>query len=132
MKTKVIPFLRSVLGKNQIESGCENYFQHRDRHLSSYFNLEYVQFEKMKETIPDGVPVAFCNDVAGLILHVCDTRKVNLEEAMIKIGIDGGGASGIQAHGSSYPCIWCEAPKIDFSDENKSHIYALRSFGSIR
>jgi hypothetical protein len=39
---------------------------------------------------------------------------------------------GIQAHGSSYPCIWCEAPKIDFSDENKSHTYALRSFGSIR
>lgn len=38
---------------------------------------------------------------------------------------------GIQAHGSSYPCVWCEAPKCDFGTE-KARSYPVRSLGSVK
>ena len=39
---------------------------------------------------------------------------------------------GIQAHGSSFPCAWCECPKADFASVDKAHQYPIRSLGSVR
>lgn len=39
---------------------------------------------------------------------------------------------GIQSHGCTYPCVFCECPKSDFSNTTKASSYAMRTFGSIR
>jgi hypothetical protein len=39
---------------------------------------------------------------------------------------------GIQAHGCSYPCIWCECPKAHFHEPQNGDSFALRTIGSVR
>lgn len=39
--------------------------------------------------------------------------------------------AGIQSHGSTFPCLWCECPKSEFVSESSSN-YQLRSLGSIK
>ena len=40
--------------------------------------------------------------------------------------------AGIQSHGCSYPCLWCECPKTIFQDVEKSRSFVVRSLGSVR
>ena len=40
-------------------------------------------------------------------------------------------AGGIQAHGSTFPCLWCACPKAEFAGP-RSQTYPLRSLGSVR
>lgn len=39
--------------------------------------------------------------------------------------------AGIQAHGCTFPCLWCECPKKDFSTV-RSKQYPLRTLGGVR
>jgi hypothetical protein len=39
---------------------------------------------------------------------------------------------GLQSHSSTFPCLWCEAPKSDFGNQLKGKFYPVRSLGSVR
>jgi len=211
MKNKIIPFLRTVLGRKSVEQGCEIQFQKRDSRLEQFFSFTELDFQvsSTNELMPH--PIIYCNDVEGLIASTCSARGIDMSEANIKIGIDGGGGfmkiclniftddssndahprrktpneilnnssvkkliiiaispdvketyhnvkkilelleidlmafeytyaldlklaniiAGIQAHGATYPCLWCECPKAKFALES-SRSYPIRSLGSVR
>lgn len=206
MKRQVIPFLRDVTGRKNVESFSEIFLQDRDRALSEYFTIHFLKMtsqESSESSVSENyLPIVYCKNVPGIILHVCSKRKLNMEDCSIKIGIDSGGGflkicltiykkdsssstlsggsikeliiiaiapelkenysnmqlmidlvdlkavdifmtyavdlkmaniiGGIQGHGSTFPCVWCECPKSQFHNFAVSKSYTMRTIGSIK
>lgn len=57
-------------------------------------------------------------------LDMAYTFSVDLKLANILVGI--------QSHGSSYPCVYCDCPKSNFSNIAAANSYTMRTLGTIR
>ena len=95
MKRQVIPFLRDVSGRKNVESFSDTYLQERDSALSEYFLIHLHKAPSHEENTEnsgfDCVPIIYCNDVNRLLRHVCSKRDLDMKECKVKIGIDSGG-----------------------------------------
>ena len=83
-------FLRYWMGSNAVEPGLERQLQLQDRTLENFFCVAHVDMKTGRETTQRRA-VAYCTDPAGLIQRVLHQRQVSPNEALVKIGIDGGG-----------------------------------------
>ena len=94
MKRKVIPFVRSIFGRDSVASNIVPQLQMRDKRCSDFFDCISHEFESYRNEEAEMAvlkPVIFCIDVPGFIDMICSQRDINQDEAFFKIGIDSGG-----------------------------------------
>ena len=88
--------LRLISGsRKSIESGLKGKIHDHDHKLDKYFETRKLQFTRdIKETKSKEnfyQHTVLCNNIAGLIDEVVDSRQIEQNSMLIRIGIDGGG-----------------------------------------
>ena len=91
--------LRKDLGRKGIESNAFKTNLERSHGLEKFYESESVEFEKIitlgnkkiKETIVKDL--VYVKDPSDLIVHLCEERELVLQDAVVRIGIDGGQSS---------------------------------------
>ena len=91
--------IRKDLGRSGVESNASRINKERSHSLEDFYVTEPLDFEvisklgnkKIKQTVKKDL--VYVKDPSDLIMHICDERNIVLQEAMIRIGIDGGQSS---------------------------------------
>ena len=87
------------MGRSGVESNASRINKERSHSLEDFYVTEPLDFEvisklgnkKIKQTVKKDL--VYVKDPSDLIMHICDERNIVLQEAMIRIGIDGGQSS---------------------------------------
>ena len=91
--------IRKDLGRSGVESNASRINKDRSHSLEDFYVSEPLDFEmisklgnkKIKQIVQKDL--VYVKDPSDLIMHICDERNIILQEAMVRIGIDGGQSS---------------------------------------
>jgi hypothetical protein len=84
-------FMRSWMGRDSFEAGVTLQLESRDKTLDEYFDVTELQMQVSKDAAGQR-RVVFCKDVERLLRSVAEQRQVDLDDCMVKVGMDGGGS----------------------------------------
>ncbi|MEE4247028.1 MAG: hypothetical protein V2I33_16565 [Kangiellaceae bacterium] len=79
------------MGRDSFEAGVTLQLESRDKTLDEYFDVTELQMQVSKDAAGQR-RVVFCKDVERLLRSVAEQRQVDLDDCMVKVGMDGGGS----------------------------------------